>query len=193
MTNTSTLSDDPSTDRISTVSAPNSTTPYISTASAKVSTTKVGTTNTGTAKASSTKASSTKVRATNVGSTNVGSSKVGNTKAGASDVGPTAGEKWSRGSWLLLLAVCLVILLDGLDVSMVGVALPSIGTELGLETNSLQWLVSAYVLGYGSLLLLAPRFDDVDRRGLGHGGILPHKYAYAWYVDALRPVALHDV
>lgn len=74
---------------------------------------------------------------------------------------PTAPDRWSRASWLLLLVVCIVIALDGLDVSMVGVALPSIGTELGLETSSLQWIVSAYVLGYGSLLLLGGRLADL--------------------------------
>jgi EmrB/QacA subfamily drug resistance transporter len=68
---------------------------------------------------------------------------------------------WTRASWLLLLVVCIVVALDGLDVSMVGVALPSIATELGLETSSLQWLVSAYVLGYGSLLLLGGRLADL--------------------------------
>ncbi|MFP3513605.1 MFS transporter, partial [Peribacillus sp. SIMBA_075] len=61
----------------------------------------------------------------------------------------------------LLLATCIVIALDGLDVSMVGVALPSIGKELGLETGSLQWIVSGYVLGYGSLLLLGGRLADL--------------------------------
>ena len=74
---------------------------------------------------------------------------------------PATAERWSRASWLLLLVVCVVIALDGLDVSMVGVALPSIGTELGLETSSLQWIVSAYVLGYGSLLLLGGRLADL--------------------------------
>ena len=69
--------------------------------------------------------------------------------------------RWSRANWLLLLVVCIVISLDGLDVSMVGVALPSIGAELGLGTDSLQWLVSAYVLGYGSLLLLGGRLADL--------------------------------
>jgi len=69
--------------------------------------------------------------------------------------------RWSRANWLLLLVVCIVISLDGLDVSMVGVALPSIGAELGLATDSLQWLVSAYVLGYGSLLLLGGRLADL--------------------------------
>ncbi|MCU1579072.1 MAG: transporter [Rhodoglobus sp.] len=76
-------------------------------------------------------------------------------------ISPATSDRWSRGSWLLLLVVCIVVALDGLDVSMVGVALPSIGTELSLETSSLQWLVSAYVLGYGSLLLLGGRLADL--------------------------------
>lgn len=74
---------------------------------------------------------------------------------------PVTTTRWTRSSWLLLLVVCIVISLDGLDVSMVGVALPSIGAELGLGTDSLQWLVSAYVLGYGSLLLLGGRLADL--------------------------------
>jgi MFS family permease len=59
------------------------------------------------------------------------------------------------------MVVCTVLALDGLDVSMVGVALPSIGHELNLGTDSLQWIVSAYVLGYGSLLLLGGRLADL--------------------------------
>ncbi|GAB2998151.1 MFS transporter [Amycolatopsis acidiphila] len=51
-----------------------------------------------------------------------------------------------------------VIGLDALDVSMVGVALPSIRADLGLSTSALQWVVSGYVLGYGGLLLLGGRF-----------------------------------
>jgi MFS family permease len=54
-------------------------------------------------------------------------------------------------------ALCL----DALDVSMVGVALPSIRTALGLSTSSLQWVVSGYVLGYGGLLLLGGRAADL--------------------------------
>lgn len=68
---------------------------------------------------------------------------------------------WSRRTWLLLVTLCIVLALDGLDVSMVGVALPSIGQELGLGTGSLQWIVSAYVLGYGALLLLGGRMADL--------------------------------
>src|SRR5262249_12973306 len=44
---------------------------------------------------------------------------------------------------------------------MVGVALPSIRTDLGLSTDSLQWVVSGYVLGYGGLLLLGGRASDM--------------------------------
>ncbi|WP_372350689.1 MFS transporter [Streptomyces sp. KL116D] len=51
--------------------------------------------------------------------------------------------------------------LDALDVSMVGVALPSIGSELGLSTSTLQWVVSGYILGYGGLLLLGGRAADL--------------------------------
>ncbi|TVU62774.1 MFS transporter [Paenarthrobacter nitroguajacolicus] len=69
--------------------------------------------------------------------------------------------RWTRAQWLLLMVVCTVLALDALDVSMVGVALPSIGQELNLGTDSLQWIVSAYVLGYGSLLLLGGRLADL--------------------------------
>ncbi|MBT2514169.1 MFS transporter [Arthrobacter sp. ISL-30] len=72
-----------------------------------------------------------------------------------------AAVRWTRAQWLLLMVVCTVLALDGLDVSMVGVALPSIGQELQLGTDSLQWIVSAYVLGYGSLLLLGGRLADL--------------------------------
>ncbi|NYE71011.1 MFS transporter [Microlunatus parietis] len=69
--------------------------------------------------------------------------------------------RWPRSRWILLLVVSVVLALDGLDVSMVGVALPSIGQELGLDTAALQWIVSGYVLGYGSLLLLGGRLADL--------------------------------
>jgi MFS family permease len=73
----------------------------------------------------------------------------------------TSSQPWSRAQWLLLVTLCVVLALDGLDVSMVGVALPSIGRELGLDTGALQWIVSGYVLGYGSLLMLGGRMADL--------------------------------
>jgi MFS family permease len=70
-------------------------------------------------------------------------------------------QRWTPRLWGILLVLCGALFLDGLDVSMVGVALPSIRTSLGLSTSSLQWIVSGYVLGYGGLLLLGGRAADL--------------------------------
>ena len=67
----------------------------------------------------------------------------------------------SRRAWGTLLVLCGALFLDALDVSMIGVALPSIRTDLHLSTDSLQWIVSAYVLGYGGFLLLGGRAADL--------------------------------
>src|SRR5258708_35617725 len=65
-----------------------------------------------------------------------------------------AAQTWDARMWAILIVLCGALFLDAPDVSMVGVALPSIRTSLGLTTSSLQWIVSAYVLGYGGPLLL---------------------------------------
>jgi EmrB/QacA subfamily drug resistance transporter len=70
-------------------------------------------------------------------------------------------DKWSPSLWGALFVLCGALFLDGLDVSMVGVALPSIQADLGLSTSALQWVVSGYVLGYGGLLLLGGRTADL--------------------------------
>lgn len=67
----------------------------------------------------------------------------------------------SRRAWGALLVLCGALFLDAMDVSMTGVALPSIRTELDMSTSSLQWVVSAYVLGYGGFLLLGGRTADL--------------------------------
>jgi EmrB/QacA subfamily drug resistance transporter len=67
----------------------------------------------------------------------------------------------SKRAWGALVVLCGALFLDALDVSMVGVALPSIRTELDMSTSSLQWVVSAYVLGYGGFLLLGGRAADL--------------------------------
>src|SRR5215813_9956690 len=68
---------------------------------------------------------------------------------------------WTTTTWLLLVVLCGALFLDGLDISMVGVALPSIGSDLGMSASSLQWIVSGYVLGYGGFLLLGGRAADL--------------------------------
>jgi len=67
----------------------------------------------------------------------------------------------SARAWGALLVLCGALFLDALDVSMVGVALPSIRSDLNMSTTSLQWVVSAYVLGYGGFLLLGGRAADL--------------------------------
>jgi MFS family permease len=71
---------------------------------------------------------------------------------------------WTPAIWTLLVVVCGALFLDGLDLSMIGVALPSIGRALNLASGSLQWIVSGYVLGYGSFLLLGGRTADLISR-----------------------------
>src|SRR3954465_15810222 len=80
----------------------------------------------------------------------------------ASSTSTTPG--WDRTVWGLLAVLCGVLFLDGLDVSMVGMALPSIESDLGLTTSQLQWVVSGYVLGYGGFLLLGGRAADLFGR-----------------------------
>src|SRR5215472_5139039 len=70
-------------------------------------------------------------------------------------------QQWTPRLWGILIVLGGALCLDALDVSMVGVALPSIRTALGLSTSSLQWIVSGYVLGYGGLLLLGGRAADL--------------------------------
>jgi len=70
-------------------------------------------------------------------------------------------QGWTPQLWAILFVLGGALCLDALDVSMIGVALPSIRSALGLSTSSLQWIVSGYVLGYGGLLLLGGRAADL--------------------------------
>src|ERR671918_1980936 len=67
----------------------------------------------------------------------------------------------SRARWLALLVVCLGDLMIVLDVTIVGVALPSIREDLGFSETSLAWVVNAYVLTFGGFLLLGGRLGDL--------------------------------
>ena len=73
----------------------------------------------------------------------------------------TTENTWTPQLWGVLLVLGGALLLDGLDVSMVGVALPAIRSALHMSTSSLQWIVSGYTLGYGGLLLLGGRAADL--------------------------------
>ena len=63
--------------------------------------------------------------------------------------------------WLALALVCLVQFMVILDVAIVTLALPSIKTSLGFSETGLQWVISAYTLTFGGLLLLGGRAGDL--------------------------------
>jgi EmrB/QacA subfamily drug resistance transporter len=66
-----------------------------------------------------------------------------------------------RTRWLALIIVCLGDLMIVLDVTIVGVALPSIREDLGFSETSLAWVVNAYLLTFGGFLLLGGRLGDL--------------------------------
>lgn len=66
-----------------------------------------------------------------------------------------------RSRWVALYVLCVGMLMIVLDVTVVNVALPSIQTELGFSTSSLAWVVNAYLIAFGGLLLLAGRLGDL--------------------------------
>ncbi|MFE2725348.1 MFS transporter [Kitasatospora sp. NPDC059327] len=72
--------------------------------------------------------------------------------------------RWSARLWVSLLIFSGVILLDGLDVSMIVVTIPEIQNELGMTAATAQWLVGAYILAFGSFLLLGGRVADLFGR-----------------------------
>lgn len=86
---------------------------------------------------------------------------VTHTDSSTSTIATPLGHRWGPRLWAILFVAGLAMFLDALDVSMVGVALPSIGAELDLDTTSLQWIVNGYILGYGGLLLLGGRAADL--------------------------------
>ncbi|MCC5580866.1 MFS transporter [Microtetraspora sp. AC03309] len=70
-----------------------------------------------------------------------------------------------RNAALPLFVVCAVQFLDAMDIATMGPALPQIQRELGMTPDALQWVVSAYTLGFGSTLLLGGRLADLfDRK-----------------------------
>ena len=66
-----------------------------------------------------------------------------------------------RRRWASLFVVCLAQLMIVLDVTIVNVALPSIQQDLGFSQGNLTWVVNAFLVTFGSLLLLAGRLGDL--------------------------------
>ena len=69
-----------------------------------------------------------------------------------------------RRRWTALVVLCIGVLMIVLDATVTNVALPSIQSDLGFSQSSLAWVVNAYLIAFGGLLLLAGRLGDL----LGH-------------------------
>jgi EmrB/QacA subfamily drug resistance transporter len=77
---------------------------------------------------------------------------------------PTAQSAPDRERWIALLVLCLGFLMIILDQTIVNVALPSIQSDLDFSQSSLAWVVNAYLIAFGGLLLLAGRIGDLVGR-----------------------------
>ena len=77
-----------------------------------------------------------------------------------------------RNRWIALIVLCAGMLMIVLDATVVNVALPTIQTDLGFSSSSLAWVVNAYLIAFGGLLLLAGRLGDLtSRRGMFLAGL----------------------
>ena len=66
-----------------------------------------------------------------------------------------------RNRWAALYVLCAGMLMIVLDATIVNVALPSIQDDLGFSSSSLAWVVNAYLIAFGGLLLLSGRLGDL--------------------------------
>src|SRR5687767_6141590 len=74
---------------------------------------------------------------------------------------PAAARSDERRRWMALYVLCVGMLMIVLDVTIVNVALPSIQDDLGFSQSNLAWVVNAYLIAFGGLLLLAGRIGDL--------------------------------
>jgi EmrB/QacA subfamily drug resistance transporter len=78
----------------------------------------------------------------------------------------------ARARWLALVVLCAGMLMIILDSTIVNVALPSIQADLGFSQSALAWVVNAYLIAFGGLLLLAGRLGDlIGRRRIFLAGL----------------------
>jgi EmrB/QacA subfamily drug resistance transporter len=75
-----------------------------------------------------------------------------------------AAQESERRKWMALVVLCVGMLMIILDSTIVNVALPSIQGDLGFSQSNLAWVVNAYLIPFGGLLLLAGRVGDLIGR-----------------------------
>lgn len=70
-------------------------------------------------------------------------------------------EKSDQGKWLVLVVIVIKMIMDGLDGSMLNIALPTISGSLGVASGSIVWVVSAYSITTATTVLFFGRFGDI--------------------------------
>jgi DHA2 family multidrug resistance protein-like MFS transporter len=86
---------------------------------------------------------------------------------------PSEGGELYRLRWLALVPITLSILLIGIDVSIVGVAVPSFTTELGATTADIQWIFDGFTIALGGFVVLGGGLADrFGRKGVFQIGML---------------------
>src|SRR3954462_13589704 len=73
-------------------------------------------------------------------------------------------QSTDRSRWIALVVLCVGMLMIILDQTIVNVALSSIQRDLGFSQSTLAWVVNAYLIAFGGLLLLAGRVGDLIGR-----------------------------
>src|SRR5215204_3695374 len=82
------------------------------------------------------------------------------------------GTLTDKRRWISLYVLCMGMLMIVLDATVVNVALPSIQGDLGFTQSGLAWVVNAYLIAFGGLLLLSGRLGDlISRRGVFLAGL----------------------
>src|SRR5256884_3966067 len=85
---------------------------------------------------------------------------------------PLRPQGTDRARWIALVVLCVGMLMIVLDATVVNVALPSIQKDLGFSQSTLAWVMNAYLIAFGGLLLLAGRFGDLlGRKSLFMAGL----------------------
>jgi len=102
-----------------------------------------------------------------------------------------------RAAWIPLAALCLAFFVEMVDNTVLTIALPTMGRDLGASTTQLQWVTGSYSLVFGSLLLVAGTVADrFGRRRVLLGGLTLFGLvsAMVWFVhDANQLIAVRSV
>jgi EmrB/QacA subfamily drug resistance transporter len=88
-------------------------------------------------------------------------------------ISPPVPQQSERARWLALYVLCVGFLMIILDSAIVNVALPAMKSDLGFSQSNLAWVVNAYLIAFGGLLLLAGRIGDlIGRRRMFLAGLV---------------------